>query len=143
MHGRQQRSPLRCSRPAQTTWAACWLRGAGFLELKLPSHLLVSRPQVPFSLVFTKTDKRKKRCATAAENIAAFQGQLLASYQVSALEIMPASLTVSRLLPAQNSQLCTADARCSVCENQLPMSRREGQGSLLPAQMRAMFAGSQ
>lgn len=29
--------------------------------------------QVPFCLVFTKMDKRKKRCPSPAENIAAFQ----------------------------------------------------------------------
>ena len=38
--------------------------------------------QVPFSLVFTKTDKRKKRCPGASENIAAFQAQLLAGWEV-------------------------------------------------------------
>lgn len=39
-------------------------------------------PQVPFALVFTKTDKRKKRCPTAEKNIAAFQGQLLSDWEV-------------------------------------------------------------
>jgi hypothetical protein len=38
--------------------------------------------QVPFALVFTKTDKRKKKCPGAAENIAAFQKELLADWQV-------------------------------------------------------------
>ena len=38
--------------------------------------------QVPFFLVFTKTDKKKKRCPSAAENIAAFKAQLLATWQV-------------------------------------------------------------
>ena len=38
--------------------------------------------QVPFALVFTKTDKRKKTCPGAAENIAAFQKELLADWQV-------------------------------------------------------------
>jgi len=61
----------------------CQVSGTEAPESSVQFALFVSRPQVPFSLVFTKTDKRKKRCPTAAENIAAFQGQLLASYQVS------------------------------------------------------------
>ena len=32
--------------------------------------------QVPFSLVFTKTDKRKKRCPSPRDNMKAFQARL-------------------------------------------------------------------
>lgn len=48
--------------------------------------------QVPFALVFTKTDKRKKKCPGAAENIAAFHKELLADWQVRC----GAASTVSR-----------------------------------------------
>ncbi len=38
--------------------------------------------QVPFSLVFTKTDKKKKRAPGPQENIAAFKRQLLQAWEV-------------------------------------------------------------
>ncbi|CAL8464270.1 g3805 [Coccomyxa elongata] len=37
--------------------------------------------QVPFSLVFTKTDKRKKKCPSPRENIQAFQAALLKEFE--------------------------------------------------------------
>ena len=40
--------------------------------------------QVPFSLVFTKTDKKKKRTPGPPENIAAFKRQLLQAWEVPA-----------------------------------------------------------
>ncbi|KAK9792467.1 hypothetical protein WJX73_008261 [Symbiochloris irregularis] len=49
------------------------------LDLQCASWLADS--QVPFSLVFTKTDKRKKKCPSPAENMAAFQTALLKSYE--------------------------------------------------------------
>jgi len=40
----------------------------------------LAESQVPFAIVFTKTDKRKKRCPSPEENMKAFQDELLKTW---------------------------------------------------------------
>jgi hypothetical protein len=51
-----------------------------------------SLPQIPYSIVFTKVDKRKKGAPPALENIAAFEAEVLAA----AGRLPPTLVTSSR-----------------------------------------------
>lgn len=96
------RCPLRwcSSRPASAKRSAAPLAGLATCNQQL--CLL----QVPFALIFTKTDKRKKKCPGAAENIAAFQGQLLADWEVRVIALSCQAGTCSIECLALTWQLC-------------------------------------
>ncbi|KAK9904966.1 hypothetical protein WJX75_006599 [Coccomyxa subellipsoidea] len=96
--------------------------------------------QVPFSLVFTKTDKRKKKCPSPRENIQAFQAALLRDFENLPLIFETDSETQKG--HAEEELLKEWDA----VPNVLTTSSRKGDGrrELLAyiAQLRDLFTGT-
>lgn len=70
------------------------------MGLDLACAAWLAEAEVPVTVVYTKTDKRKKGVAPPAENIAAFEGQLLQSF-----EHLPPTVATSSKTGAGKSQL--------------------------------------
>ena len=81
--------------------------------------------QVPFSLVFTKADKRKKKCPLPAQNIADFEVSP-ASESCTTLNI--SSVHIQLLVPAAsfwnrlNVYAAFLSTRCYLCRSNLEKS---------------------